>query len=52
METLLESSIDTHFDMFELYVLRNTFALRDELIPFIQLSHQVSQVSKYFSILH
>lgn len=50
METLLESSIDKYFDMFELFVLRNPFTFgvdsnnqpNDNLIPYVQLSHQVS----------
>jgi hypothetical protein len=42
LETLLEAAIDKHFDLFEIYVLRNTFAVKTELIPFIELRHQVS----------
>lgn len=41
LETLLEAAIDKHFDLFEIYVLRNTFAIKTELIPFIELRHQV-----------
>lgn len=41
LETLLESAIDKHFDLFEIYVLRNTFALKTELIPYMALTHQV-----------
>lgn len=41
METLLESAIDKHFDLFEIYVLRNTFTLQTELIPYLQLEHHV-----------
>ncbi|RUS20535.1 Mis12 protein-domain-containing protein [Endogone sp. FLAS-F59071] len=31
VETLLESAIDKNFDLFELYVLQNTFAVRDDV---------------------
>jgi kinetochore protein Mis12/MTW1 len=41
METLLESAIDKHFDLFEIYVLRNTFTLQTELIPYLALEHHV-----------
>ncbi|RUS24936.1 Mis12 protein-domain-containing protein, partial [Jimgerdemannia flammicorona] len=30
-ETLLESAVDKNFDLFELYVLRNTFAIREDV---------------------
>ncbi|KAM0753199.1 hypothetical protein T439DRAFT_192510 [Meredithblackwellia eburnea MCA 4105] len=40
LETLLENSIDRHFDAYELYVLRNTFYFETELIPYISLAHQ------------
>jgi kinetochore protein Mis12/MTW1 len=41
LETLLETAIDKHFDLFEIFVLRNTFAIETDLIPFIALAHQV-----------
>lgn len=41
VETLLESAVDKHFDLFEIYVLRNTFAFKTELIPYIELKHHV-----------
>ncbi|CAG8772792.1 15468_t:CDS:2, partial [Cetraspora pellucida] len=31
VETLLESLVDHHFDMFEIYTLRNIFAIPDKL---------------------
>lgn len=31
VETLLESAVDKNFDLFELYVLQNTFAVRDDV---------------------
>ncbi|CAG8727162.1 1152_t:CDS:2, partial [Racocetra fulgida] len=31
VETLLESLVDHHFDMFEIYALRNIFAIPDKL---------------------
>ncbi|GAA5867045.1 hypothetical protein JCM8547_008422 [Rhodosporidiobolus lusitaniae] len=42
METLLEDAIDTQFDLFEIYVLRNTFNFEPELLPWIVLPHQSS----------
>lgn len=41
LETLLESAIDKHFDLYEIFVLRNTFSIPTELIPWIVLKHQV-----------
>ncbi|CAG8575255.1 21056_t:CDS:2, partial [Dentiscutata erythropus] len=38
VETLLESLVDRHFDMFEIYALRNIFAIPDKLE--IVLSHR------------
>lgn len=40
LETLLEAAIDKHFDLFEIYILRNTFALKTDIIPYIILPHQ------------
>ncbi|ORY87487.1 Mis12 protein-domain-containing protein [Leucosporidium creatinivorum] len=40
LETLLETSIDKHFDLFEIFVLRNTFTVQTDLIPYIALPHQ------------
>jgi len=42
LETLLESGVDKRFDLFELYLLRNVFTIPQDLIPFLELSHQVS----------
>jgi len=42
LETLLEHSIDKQFDLFEIFMLRNTFKVDEDLIPYLQLSHQVS----------
>lgn len=41
LETLLESAIDRHFDLYEIYVLRNTFQIPTDLIPYMVLKHQV-----------
>ncbi|GAA6025849.1 hypothetical protein JCM11491_003242 [Sporobolomyces phaffii] len=41
LETLLEHGIDKNFDLFEIFMLRNTFSLDDALIPHVSLSHQV-----------
>lgn len=40
LETLLESAIDRHFDLYEIYVLRNTFQIPTDLIPYMVLKHQ------------
>ncbi|KAM0789395.1 hypothetical protein ACM66B_000223 [Microbotryomycetes sp. NB124-2] len=40
LETLLETSIDKHFDLFEIFVLRNTFNMPADLVPYIVLDHQ------------
>ncbi|GAA6032500.1 hypothetical protein JCM8097_004788 [Rhodosporidiobolus ruineniae] len=40
LETLLEDAIDTQFDLFEIFVLRNTFMFPDDLLPYVQLPHQ------------
>ncbi|GAA5885718.1 hypothetical protein JCM5296_000123 [Sporobolomyces johnsonii] len=40
LETLLEHAIDSSFDLFEIYVLRNTFTFPDPLVPYIALPHQ------------
>ncbi|KAK4048183.1 hypothetical protein OIV83_004888 [Microbotryomycetes sp. JL201] len=40
LETLLETSIDKHFDLFEIFVLRNTFNVPRDLVPYIVLDHQ------------
>ncbi|KWU41343.1 hypothetical protein RHOSPDRAFT_37152 [Rhodotorula sp. JG-1b] len=39
LETLLEDAIDTQFDLFEIFVLRNTFTFSDDLLPYISLPH-------------
>ncbi|GAA6017116.1 hypothetical protein JCM8202_005911 [Rhodotorula sphaerocarpa] len=39
LETLLEDAIDTQFDLFEIFVLRNTFTFADDLLPYISLPH-------------
>ncbi|GAA5827469.1 hypothetical protein JCM3770_006968 [Rhodotorula araucariae] len=39
LETLLEDAIDTQFDLFEIYVLRNTFTFKDDLLPYLALPH-------------
>ncbi|GAA5915949.1 MIND complex subunit MTW1 [Sporobolomyces salmoneus] len=41
LETLLEHEIDKQFDLFEIFMLRNTFNLDEALIPYVQLPHQV-----------
>lgn len=41
LETLLEDAIDTQFDLFEIYVLRNTFTFKDDLLPYLALPHHV-----------
>lgn len=41
LETLLEDAIDTQFDLFEIFVLRNTFTFSDDLLPYISLPHHV-----------
>ncbi|KAK4057333.1 hypothetical protein OIO90_001830 [Microbotryomycetes sp. JL221] len=40
LETLLETSIDKHFDLFEIFVLRNTFNVPVDFVPHIILEHQ------------
>ncbi|KAL8293782.1 hypothetical protein RQP46_000483 [Phenoliferia psychrophenolica] len=40
LETLLESTIDRQFDLYEIWVLRNTFEFDLDLIPYIVLKHQ------------
>ncbi|KAK4703883.1 kinetochore protein Mis12/MTW1, partial [Phenoliferia sp. Uapishka_3] len=40
LETLLEDAIDRHFDLYELYVLRNTFKIDTDLLPYLALKHQ------------
>lgn len=40
LETLLEQAIDKHFDLFEIYLLRNTFHLPPHLLPYLTLDHQ------------
>ncbi|GAA5836723.1 hypothetical protein JCM11251_002708 [Rhodosporidiobolus azoricus] len=42
LETLLEDAIDTQFDLFEIFVLRNTFSFANDLLPYITLPHQAS----------
>ena len=39
LETLLNSTVDKKFDIFELYVLRNILAIPEDLQGWIQLSH-------------
>jgi len=39
LETLLESTVDKSFDMFELYTLRNILTVPDDLTPWMQLKH-------------
>lgn len=43
----MEHGIDDAFDRFELFVLRNTFTVPTELVPFIALSHQVRNCCTY-----
>ncbi|GAA5929244.1 MIND complex subunit MTW1 [Sporobolomyces koalae] len=40
LETLLEQEIDKRFDLFEIFMLRNTFNFQDHLIPYFSLPHQ------------
>ncbi|BGP16993.1 hypothetical protein JCM10213_007439 [Rhodosporidiobolus nylandii] len=42
LETLLEDAIDTQFDLFEIFVLRNTFSFADDLLPYLVLPHQAT----------
>lgn len=39
LETLLEATVDKAFDKFEIYVLRNTFAIDEQLLPYVTLPH-------------
>ncbi|GFN14472.1 MIND complex subunit MTW1 [Aspergillus tubingensis] len=39
LETLLEATVDKTFDKFELFVLRNTFKVPDDLMGWIRLKH-------------
>ncbi|PWY95332.1 MIND kinetochore complex component Mtw1 [Aspergillus sclerotioniger CBS 115572] len=39
LETLLEATVDKTFDKFELFVLRNTFKIPDDLMGWIRLKH-------------
>ncbi|OOF95253.1 hypothetical protein ASPCADRAFT_207723 [Aspergillus carbonarius ITEM 5010] len=39
LETLLEATVDKTFDKFELFVLRNTFKVPDDLMGYIRLKH-------------
>lgn len=39
LETLLENAVDRNFDKFELYVLRNVFAMPQDLEPYFLLQH-------------
>ncbi|PYI07165.1 MIND kinetochore complex component Mtw1 [Aspergillus sclerotiicarbonarius CBS 121057] len=39
LETLLEATVDKTFDKFELFVLRNTFKIPDDLMEWIRLKH-------------
>jgi hypothetical protein len=54
LETLLEDAIDTQFDLFEIFVLRNTFSFNDDLLPYITLPHQVPffYPSLFLSLTH
>ncbi|RCK67788.1 Kinetochore-associated protein MTW1 [Candida viswanathii] len=40
LETLLESTVDSYFDKFELYCFRNVLNVPKELIPWVVLNHQ------------
>ncbi|GAA6009312.1 hypothetical protein JCM10207_004346 [Rhodosporidiobolus poonsookiae] len=42
LETLLEDAIDTQFDLFEIYILRNTFDFSSDLLPYVELPHQAA----------
>lgn len=39
LETLLESTVDKNFDVFEIYVLRNILSVPEDLANWIRLSH-------------
>ncbi|PYH49394.1 MIND complex subunit MTW1 [Aspergillus saccharolyticus JOP 1030-1] len=39
LETLLEATVDKTFDKFELFVLRNTFKIPEDLMGWIRLKH-------------
>ena len=39
LETLLNSTVDKNFDLFELYVLRNCLSVPSDLTPWIRLRH-------------
>lgn len=39
LETLLAANVDRNFDKFEIFALRNIFAVDGELAPWIRLRH-------------
>ncbi|MCJ1459218.1 hypothetical protein MMC28_009595 [Mycoblastus sanguinarius] len=39
LETLLESSVDKRFDLFEIWTLRNILTIPDDLAPWMRLGH-------------
>lgn len=39
LETLLATNVDRNFDKFEIFALRNIFAVDSELVPWIRLGH-------------
>lgn len=39
LETLLATNVDRNFDKFEIFALRNIFAVEDSLVPWVRLRH-------------
>lgn len=39
LETLLSTNVDRNFDKFEIFALRNIFAVDEDLVPWIRLGH-------------
>ncbi|KAA8911624.1 Mis12 protein-domain-containing protein [Sphaerosporella brunnea] len=39
LETLWENAIDSNFDKFEIFVMRNIMAIEPELVPWVRLEH-------------
>ncbi|KAF8246471.1 hypothetical protein K440DRAFT_631945 [Wilcoxina mikolae CBS 423.85] len=39
LQTLMESTVDTNFDRFELFVLRNLLVVKEDLVGWVRLDH-------------
>ena len=49
LQTLLDANVDRNFDILEIYVLRNTLSIPQDLVSWIELSHyQVSAATICF----